>query len=40
MKAANAKLNGEWGKHVDRAWKKRTNKLRRRQGKKAARWSD
>ena len=32
--AANAKLNGEWGKHVKKDWKRLTSKLRRAQGKR------
>jgi hypothetical protein len=37
VKKSNAVLNGEWGKHVSRAWKKLTNKKRRAAGKKATR---
>ena len=37
MKAANAKLNGEWCAHARHWLKKWTNKARRRAGKEAAR---
>ena len=37
MTAANAKLNGEWGRHVTRFEKRHTAKKRRAQGKKEIR---
>jgi hypothetical protein len=40
MRAANAKINGEWGKHVPRREKKATNKKRRQIGRRICRESE